>query len=99
MDVDCFRLLIMNSKRVFYDEEIHSAVFEGDESEFEILPYHSPLIGVLKTGFVHVNGNLKIPVQKGAIKFFNNECVVLAEQEQVEDSAADFVAEELEEDD
>ena len=98
MAADVFRLLIMNSKRVFYDEEINSAIFEGDDSEFEILPFHSPLIGVLRKGFVHVNGKLKIPVEKGAVKFFENDCVVLAEQAEVEDEASDFTAEEFEED-
>ncbi|MDD5438965.1 MAG: hypothetical protein PHS37_02125 [Candidatus Omnitrophica bacterium] len=75
-----FRFMVMNAKKLIYKAEVSSVIFTGDKTEYEVMPYHSPLMGILKPGHILVDHTLLIPVRKGLVKFLNNECTVLAEE-------------------
>lgn len=74
-----FTIRILNPKRVIFEGKAGSAFFQGDQSEFEILDYHAPLISLLKEGDVVIDNKTYIPIKNGVVKFANNECIVLAE--------------------
>ncbi|MDD4202958.1 MAG: hypothetical protein PHQ52_05770 [Candidatus Omnitrophica bacterium] len=94
---DRFKLLILNAKKVFYENTIKSLICQGDITEYELLPYHSPLIGVLKKGYLTIDNKFVLPIRGGVIKFYNNECVIVADQEETDESY-DFKAEVIEKD-
>lgn len=78
-----FKLEVLNAQRLIYSGEVRSVCLVGDETEYELLPYHSPLIGVLKNGDIVIDHKLAIPIETGLVKFLENECVILAEEIEV----------------
>jgi len=74
-----FNIKILNPKRVVFEGKGQSVFFQGDESEFEILDYHAPIISLLKEGDIVIDNKIYIPLRRGIMKFSGNECVVLAE--------------------
>jgi F0F1-type ATP synthase epsilon subunit len=52
----------------------------GDLAEFEILDYHAPIVSLVRPGNVVVDGHHHIPINRGMVKFSNNECVILVEE-------------------
>jgi len=75
-----FKISIMTPDGVLYQNEIESAFFTGDKSEYELLPYHYPVLGVLAEGNIIVNWREAIPIKFGILKFFANDCIVLVEE-------------------
>jgi F-type H+-transporting ATPase subunit epsilon len=75
-----FKLTILNPKHVLYEGEVESVFLPGDKGEFEVLSYHAPIVSLLKKGNVIVDWKTVIPVRKGMMKFYGNDCVVLAEE-------------------
>lgn len=76
-----FKCIILSPNNLIYENDIQSIFLTGDTGEYEILAYHYPLLGVLKKGSVIINWNEKIKIRGGVIRFFANECVILAEEE------------------
>ena len=76
-----FRCVILSPNRLIYENEVQSVFLTGDTGEYEILAYHYPLLGVLKKGDVIVNWSEKIPINGGVVKFFANECIIMAEEQ------------------
>ena len=85
-----FKISILNAKRLIFSGEAKSVFLQGDETEYEILPYHSPLMGVLKKGEILIDGEISIPIEKGMVKFLENECVILAEEKMTFDEKESF---------
>jgi F0F1-type ATP synthase epsilon subunit len=52
----------------------------GDLAEFELLAYHAPIISLLREGRVVVDWETVIPIRRGMVRFYNNECVILVEE-------------------
>jgi len=75
-----FKISIMTPDALLYQNEVESAFFTGDQGEYEVLPYHYPVLGVLKAGNIIVNWREAIPIKFAVIKFFANDCIVLAEE-------------------
>ena len=75
-----FKCMILSPNNLIYENEIESIFLTGDQGEYELLPYHYPLLGVLKKSNVIINGKEKIPIEGGVIRFFANECIILAEE-------------------
>ncbi|MBF0385629.1 MAG: hypothetical protein HQL27_07125 [Candidatus Omnitrophica bacterium] len=75
-----FRCMILSPKRLVYENDVNSLFLTGDKSEYEILAYHYPLLGVLKKGNIVVDWKEKIPIEGGVIRFFANECTILVEE-------------------
>ena len=74
-----FTIRILNPKRVIFEGKANGVFLQGDQSEFEILDYHAPLISLLREGDIVVDNKTYIPIKSGVVKFANNECIVLAE--------------------
>lgn len=74
-----FKLLIMNPDRVIFKGEVESLFLQGDTGEYELLPYHYPVLGLLREGRIIIDWKFYVPIKKGVIKFFKNDCVILVE--------------------
>ncbi|HAS83604.1 MAG TPA: hypothetical protein DCS43_13280 [Verrucomicrobia bacterium] len=74
------QLKILSPKQVIFEGEATSVKLAGDLAEFEILDYHAPIVSLLRTGNVEVDGTHKIPIQRGMLRFDRNECTILVEE-------------------
>lgn len=75
-----FKISVMTPESLLYQNEVESAFFTGDLGEYEILPYHYPVLGILAQGNIILNWREAVPVKFGIIKFFANDCIVLVEE-------------------
>ena len=75
-----FKISIMTPESLLYQNEIESAFFIGDMGEYELLPYHYPVLGVLGEGNIIINWREAVPIKFGLVKFFANDCIILAEE-------------------
>jgi len=75
-----FRCVILSPKSLIFENEVNSLFIIGDRSEYEILPYHYPLIGLVRKGDVIIDWKFRIPVRSGILRFFANECTILVEE-------------------
>ncbi len=76
-----FNLIIMTLEEAIFEGEAKSVILTGDKSEFELLAYHSPLISILERGEVLIDNEISVPLRKGIVRFYNNECIILTEQD------------------
>ena len=76
-----FKLVVMSSKSLIYENEVHSVFLTGDQGEYELLAYHYPVIGVLVRSNIIVDWKDSIPIKSGTIRFMANECVIMIEEE------------------
>ena len=75
-----FRCVILSSKNLIFESEIHSLFIMGDRSEYEILAYHYPLIGLVQQGDIIIDWKRRVPIRSGILRFFANECTILVEE-------------------
>ncbi len=71
--------MILSARRLVLEEEVQSVFITGDRGEYELLPYHYPLIGIV-TGDIVINWTKSLPVKGGVIRFFANECTIMIEE-------------------
>jgi F0F1-type ATP synthase epsilon subunit len=76
-----FKLTVLSPNELIYENEVYSVFLVGEYGEFEILAYHYPLISIVKKSDVIINWNERLPVKKGVVRFFANECSILVEEE------------------
>lgn len=74
-----FKLLIMDPDRIIFDGQAAYLFLQGDTGEYEIMSYHYPVLGLLRQGQIVIDWKYAIPVKKGIVKFFMNDCVILIE--------------------
>ena len=75
-----FKLTVMTPDALLYENEVHSLFLTGDKGEYELLPYHYPVLGILKEGNIIIDWKESIPIKFGLIRFFANDCIILVEQ-------------------
>ena len=75
-----FKISIMTPEALLYQNEVESAFFTGDQGEYELLPYHYPVLGNLGQSNIILNWKEAVPVKFGILKFFANDCIVLVEE-------------------
>ncbi|MFA5060682.1 MAG: hypothetical protein WC676_08700 [Candidatus Omnitrophota bacterium] len=77
-----FKCTVMTPDALVYENEVQSLFLTGDQGEYEILPYHYPVLGILKEGSIIVDWKESIPIKVGLIRFFANDCIILIEQKE-----------------
>ena len=77
----------MTPDALVYENEVQSLFLTGDRGEYEILPYHYPVLGILKEGNIIIDWKESIPIKFGLVRFFANDCIILIEQPQKEKQA------------
>ena len=75
-----FALKILDPRRVLLEGQVESVFVPGDRGEFELLPYHAPLVSLIREGNVVVDWTTTLPVRRGMVRFASNECVILVEE-------------------
>ena len=75
-----FRCAILSPKNVLFEKNISSLLIIGNQSEYEVLPYHYPLVGLVKEGDIVIDWKKCIPIKSGILRFFANECTILVEE-------------------
>lgn len=75
-----FKCIILSPRKLIFEREIRSLFLTGDRGEFELLPYHYPLIGVLVKSDIIINWNEAIKINGGVVRFFANECTIMIEE-------------------
>lgn len=76
-----FSLKVLNPKHVVYEGDAESVFLPGDAGEFELLPYHTPIVSLLREGEIVVDWKTRIPIKRGMVRFLGDECVVLLEEQ------------------
>jgi len=74
-----FKLTVMTPDALVYENEVESIFLTGDRGEYEVLPYHYPVLGILKPGNIIVDWKESIAIKAGLIRFFANDCIILIE--------------------
>ncbi len=74
-----FKLTVMTPDMLVYENEVESVFLTGDQGEYELMPYHYPVLGILKEGNIIIDWKESIPVRSGIIRFFANDCIILIE--------------------
>ena len=74
-----FNLQIMSLKGLAFDDMVESIYLTGDNGEFELLPFHHPLIASIPEGDLKIAGHESIPLKVGVLSFRNNQCRILAQ--------------------
>lgn len=75
-----FRLRVMSLIRTLYDGDVEAVYLFGDEGEYELLPFHYPLLGALPEGEIRVSGHESIPIRAGVVSFMDNQCTIIIEE-------------------
>ena len=75
-----FRCVILSPKNLIFENEVNSLFIIGDRSEYELLAYHYPLIGLVQQGDIIIDWKLSVPIRSGILRFFANECTILVEE-------------------
>jgi F0F1-type ATP synthase epsilon subunit len=75
-----FKLAVITPEALLYQNQVESVFITGDTGEYELLPYHFPLVGILAQGNIIINWKEAIPVRFGIVKFFANDCIILVEE-------------------
>jgi len=75
-----FKISVMTPEALLYQNEVESAFFTGDKGEYELLPYHYPVLGILAESNIILNWREAVPIKFGVLKFFANDCIVLVEE-------------------
>ncbi|OGX05624.1 MAG: hypothetical protein A2Z88_09170 [Omnitrophica WOR_2 bacterium GWA2_47_8] len=75
-----FKIAIMTPEALLYQNEVESVFITGDLGEYELMPYHYPVLGILAQGNIIINWREVVPVKFGILKFFANDCIILVEE-------------------
>lgn len=81
---DTFRLRVMSLMRTLFDDEVESVFLQGDEGEYELLPFHYPLIGALVDSDIKISHQQPLRIRSGVVLFDNNTCIILIEEQNIE---------------
>jgi F-type H+-transporting ATPase subunit epsilon len=73
-------LTILNPRDVVFEGDVESLFLPGDKGEFELLPFHAPMVSLLKDGDIVIDWKTRISIKNGIAKILNDECVVLLEE-------------------
>src|ERR1017187_10807123 len=75
-----FRCVILSPKNLIFEDEVNSLYIIGDRSEYELLAYHYPLIGLVRQGDIIIDWKRTVTIRSGILRFFANECTILVEE-------------------
>ena len=74
-----FELEVLSLKGLIFEEDVSSVYLFGVEGEFELLPYHFPLLAAIVESEIQIKGFDSLPVWLGVVMFRDNQCTIIAE--------------------
>jgi len=69
---------VMNQAQVIFDGVANKVILPGDYGEFEVLPFHWPIVSILRKGEIIID-DVGVPIFKGIAKFADEKLVALVE--------------------
>ena len=75
-----FHCVILSPKNLIFEDEVNSLYITGDRTEYELLVYHYPLVGLVQQGDIIIDWKKRVPIRSGILRFFANECTILVEE-------------------
>lgn len=75
-----FHCVILSPKNLIFEDEVNSLYITGDSTEYELLVYHYPLVGLVQQGDIIIDWKKRVPIRSGILRFFANECTILVEE-------------------
>lgn len=69
---------IINQAQVVFEGVANSVIVPGDYGEFEVLPFHWPIVSLLVKGEIIID-NMGFPIAKGIMRFAGEDLVALVE--------------------
>ena len=75
-----FDLKVVSPRRVLFDNAVDRVFLDGDDTEYELLSFHAHLVGVLQKGTIVIDNKKAIPIEKGIVRFYENQCLILVEE-------------------
>lgn len=76
-----FLLEVFSLKGLVFSEHVESVYLSGTEGEFELLPYHYPLMASLDQGDIIIKGYDPLPIRLGVVMFRDNQCTIIVEMQ------------------
>lgn len=80
MRITTFRLQVLSLIRMLFEGEVESVYLSGDEGEFELLPFHYPILSALPEGEIKIANEEAIPLRAGVMMFQDNQCIIIIEE-------------------
>lgn len=80
MRVSTFRLQVLSLIRMIFEGEVESVYISGDEGEYELLPFHYPILGAIPEGEILIAGHDNVPLRAGVMLFQDNQCIIIIEE-------------------
>lgn len=74
-----FLLQIMSLKGLLFEDQVESVYLSGDDGEFELMPFHHPLVASIPEGEIKIAKFDSIPIKVGILVFKENKCQVIVE--------------------
>ena len=74
-----FPLEIVSTDGILFEGHVESVYLFGEEGEFELLPFHYPLVASLVRSEINIAGHQPVPIQSGVVLFKDNECKMIVE--------------------
>jgi F0F1-type ATP synthase epsilon subunit len=74
-----FKVSIIDHERKLYEDLASQVSLPGVEGELAVLDFHAPLITLLKTGQISVDGKY-LSIRQGVAMMDRNELLVLVER-------------------
>jgi F-type H+-transporting ATPase subunit epsilon len=72
---------VLSAKEVIFEGKAKSVILPGEQGEFEILPFHKPILSRLIFGRIYIDEDC-IPIRRGIVKGYYNNVTVLIEGRQ-----------------
>ncbi len=81
MTINKFPLEVVCTDGIVFQEDVESVYLRGTEGEFELLPYHYPLVASLGSGNIEIAGKDPVVIRSGVVMFKDNQCTIIAEMD------------------
>ncbi|MBN1913178.1 MAG: F0F1 ATP synthase subunit epsilon [Candidatus Omnitrophica bacterium] len=70
---------VLTPKELLFEGEARSIVLPGEQGEFEIQPFHQPILSRLVSGTVHIDSQ-KFQILRGIVKVIFDTVTIIIEE-------------------
>ena len=71
---------VLTLQKILFEGKAKSVILPGEKGEFEVLPYHKPLISRLVTGTLFIDGQ-PIFIRRGVVRVLQNKLMAVVEEQ------------------
>ncbi len=74
-----FALKVTCIEGIVFEDQVESVYLSGAEGEFELLPFHHPILAALPEGEIKIAHKEGISIKVGVVYFKDNTCLIITE--------------------